>query len=66
MTAPPGYIHFRNRMDRRCRMRAREALRNARLSRDSGDLAGMRSCLIAMRFWRRAAKRWHPTCKGPA
>jgi len=58
MTAPPGYVQLRARMMRMCRTRAVEALHYARLARDTGDLEGMRSCLIAVRFWRRAANIW--------
>jgi hypothetical protein len=58
MTAPSRYIKLRNRMLRLCRTRVLEALQNARLARASGDVDGVRSRLVAMRFWRRAAKRW--------
>jgi hypothetical protein len=58
MKAPAGYIHLRNRMVRLYRMRAIEVLHKARLARDAGDMEAMRSCLVAMRFWRRAANTW--------
>jgi hypothetical protein len=45
-------------MVRLCRTRALEALQNARLARDADDIDGMRSCVVAMRFWRRLAKAW--------
>jgi hypothetical protein len=58
MTAPAGYVQLRNRMVRLFRSRAVEALHNAKLAREAGDMDGMRSCLIAVRFWRRHAERW--------
>ena len=58
MTTPPGYIQLRDRMARLSRSRALEALQNAKLSRDAGDMDGMRSCLIAVRFWRLRQARW--------
>jgi hypothetical protein len=58
MTAPPGYIQVRKRMVRLFRTRAVEALQNARLARNAGDIDGMRSCVVAMRYWRRLARAW--------
>jgi hypothetical protein len=58
MTIPPGYAQLRNRMVRLYRTRAIEALHHARLARDAGDMVHMRSCLVAVRFWRRAANTW--------
>jgi hypothetical protein len=45
-------------MVRLYRTRALEALQNARLARDAADIDGMRSCVVAMRFWRRLARAW--------
>lgn len=58
MTIPPGYIQLQKRMVRLYRMRAIEALHHARQARNAGDLGGVRSCLVAVRFWRRAANMW--------
>lgn len=58
MTVPPGYIQLRKRFVRLYRMRACEALRNARLARDAGDQAALQSCLVALRFWRRSGRIW--------
>jgi hypothetical protein len=58
MTIPPGYIQRRDRMVRLYRSRAEEALQHAREARDAGDMDGMRSCLVAVRFWRRLVNSW--------
>ena len=61
MTVLPGCIQRRRRLLRLYRMRAIEALYHGRLARDAGDLDGMRSCLVAARFWRRTANMWART-----
>jgi hypothetical protein len=58
MTAGDGYLQRQRRLVRLYRTRAREALHKARQARKAGDLQALRSCLVAVRFWRRAASAW--------
>ena len=58
MTNGDGDLQRQRRLVRLYRTRAREALDKLWQAREAGDLQALRSCLVAVQFWRRAANAW--------